>query len=179
MKGIIFTELLNMVETNMGAEMVETIIDNAKLESGGAYTTVGTYPTEEIEALVHQLELQTQLSRDQLLEVFGKYLFGSLADNYPHFFPEGLQFFDFLAGIHDYIHVEVRKLYPDAELPDLKVVQRTDKELVLLYESSRKMAHLATGLLNGCMEHFKVDANIDAEKLNDDKSKVQFRITLN
>ena len=72
MKGIIFTELLSMVENTMGPEMVETIIDQAELESGGAYTTVGTYPTKEIEALVHQLELQTQLSRDQLLEAFGK-----------------------------------------------------------------------------------------------------------
>lgn len=179
MKGIIFTELLSMVEKTMGEEMVEIIIDQAELESGGAYTSVGTYPAEEMEALVHQLEHETQLSRDQLLEAFGEYLFSSLANHYPHFFPEGIQVFDFLAGIHDYIHVEVRKLYPDAELPDLRVTHRTEQELVLLYESSRKMGQLASGLLAGCIKHFQVEAHIASRHLNKEKSKVQFTLTLN
>ncbi len=178
MKGIIFTELLEMVEQKMGDLMVETIIDEANLESGGAYTSVGTYPAEEMEELVHQLSLQTKLSRNQLLEAFGEYLFGSLAKNYPHFFPEGLHFFEFLSGIHNYIHVEVRKLYPDAELPELRVQEKSAQKMELLYESSRKMSHLASGLLKGCKAYFEVEADITTTILKEDGSKVLFSISL-
>ena len=43
MKGIVFTEFLEMVEEKYGLEMVDDIIENANLQSHGAYTSVGTY----------------------------------------------------------------------------------------------------------------------------------------
>lgn len=176
MKGVIFTELLDMVESQMGIEMVDTIIEEAKLESEGAYTSVGTYPTWEIEALIERLTYHTGHSREVLLEVFGQFLFGRLAAHYPHFFPEKVDFFDFMASIHDYIHLEVQKLYPDAELPELHVQEKDDESISLLYESSRKMARLARGLIKGCMEHFGINGTIEEELLSNDGSKVAFRI---
>ena len=44
MKGIVFTEFLEMVEDKFSADMVDDIIDDCDLASGGAYTAVGTYP---------------------------------------------------------------------------------------------------------------------------------------
>ena len=55
MKGIIFTEFLEMVEKEFSAETVDTIIDNSNLESGGSYTSVGTYPHIEMVELVSNL----------------------------------------------------------------------------------------------------------------------------
>jgi len=51
MKGVVFTEFLDMVEAKFSADMVDDIIDDAKLASGGAYTAVGTYPHSEMVAL--------------------------------------------------------------------------------------------------------------------------------
>jgi len=51
--------------------------------------------------------------------------------------------------------VEVRKLYPDAELPRFQASRRADGGLNLLYLSSRHFADLAEGLIEGCAEHFK------------------------
>jgi len=42
MKGIVFTEFLDLVEEKFGMEMVDKIITQSELESEGAYTAVGT-----------------------------------------------------------------------------------------------------------------------------------------
>jgi len=43
MKGIIFTEFLEMVEDRFSPEIADRIIEAADLPSGGAYTAIGTY----------------------------------------------------------------------------------------------------------------------------------------
>ena len=48
MKGIVFTEFLEMVEASYGLQTVDTIIENASLPSEGAYTAVGTYDFNEM-----------------------------------------------------------------------------------------------------------------------------------
>ena len=52
MKGIVFTEFLEMVEDRFSLDMVDDLIDDCDLPSGGVYTAVGTYSHEEIVALV-------------------------------------------------------------------------------------------------------------------------------
>ena len=42
MKGIIFTEFMQMVEDRFSIEVAEEIIDAATLPSGGSYTSLGT-----------------------------------------------------------------------------------------------------------------------------------------
>ena len=48
MKGIVFTEFLEMVETKFGLETVDNIIENSDLKSEGIYTSVGTYDFNEM-----------------------------------------------------------------------------------------------------------------------------------
>ena len=55
----------------------------------------------------------------------------------------------------DIIHAEVRKLYPDAELPSFIVEYHDADRLVLLYQSPRHFEDLAEGLMHGCVAHFK------------------------
>ena len=57
MKGVVFTEFLDMVADRFSPDMVEDIIDDAQLPSGGAYTAVGTYPHEEMVAMADGLGL--------------------------------------------------------------------------------------------------------------------------
>ena len=48
MKGIVFTEFLDLVEERFGLEMVDAIISQSKLESKGVYTSIGTYSFSEL-----------------------------------------------------------------------------------------------------------------------------------
>ena len=96
MKGVVFTEFLEMVEDKFSADMVDDIIDDADPESGGIYTAVGTYPHEEIVSLVVSLSKHTDIAVPDLVKIFGEHLFGRFAILYPDFFKENIDVFDFL-----------------------------------------------------------------------------------
>ena len=84
--------------------------------------------------------------------------------------------FDFFASIQEYIHVEVLKLYPDAQLPKFHTQSRDEKSLWLVYESDRKMSTFALGLLEKGLEHYEETATIEMQNLEKDGSKVLFII---
>lgn len=154
MKGVVFTEFLGMVEEQFSADMVDDVIDDAQLPHGGAYTTVGTYPHQEMVAMVVALSQHSGIAVTDLVRAFGKHLFGRFVVGFPSFFQGVDNAFQFLSGIEDIIHVEVLKLYPDAELPSFDVEHHDAQRLVLLYHSPRHFEDLAEGLMQGCVAHF-------------------------
>lgn len=177
MKGIVFTELLKMVEQSHGHDMVDTIIEKSDLESGGAYTTVGTYNHTEAEALVSNLSNETGVAIPDLLKAFGEHLFVSLAAAYPQFIRDVGGVLDFLEQVETYIHVEVRKLYPDAELPSFECSRpNSPNELHMAYESGRHLEDLCEGLLWGAIKYFKEQAEVERTPLEDGREL--FVITL-
>src|SRR5438874_237356 len=117
MKGIVFTEFLEMIEEQHGPEMADRIILQAELASGGAYTAVGTYDHREAIRLVRGLSDATGMAPPEVLRAFGKHLFTRFVKGYPQFFEGNQDAFSFLEKIDSYVHVEVKKLYPDAQLP--------------------------------------------------------------
>jgi hypothetical protein len=166
MKGIVFTEFLEMVEHKFSADMVDRIIDEADVASGGAYSAVGTYPHGELVALVVKLSEATGVPVPDLVKTFGRHLFGQFVKGYPAFFAGVPSAFAFLERIENHIHVEVRKLYPDAELPTFECTSRGPATLELVYRSSRGFADLAEGLMLGCFDHFGEPTRITREDLS-------------
>ncbi|MCA9671820.1 MAG: heme NO-binding domain-containing protein [Myxococcales bacterium] len=178
MKGVVFTEFLEMVEDRFSPDMVDTIIEGAELGSGGVYTTLGTYDYGEMVRLVTQLAEATGAEVPALLHAFGVHLFGRFTVAHPHFFKEGSTAFEFLAGVNDYIHVEVRKLYADAELPVFEHDDSKPDTLVMLYRSSRPFGDLAEGLIQGCIKHFGEHIDVQRENLESEpKTVVRFTLT--
>jgi Haem-NO-binding len=160
MKGVVFTEFLSFVAESHGEDTVDDIIDASDLPSGGAYTSVGTYPHAEMTKLCGALSKQTEEPTPELVCRFGTYLSDTFARDYSSFYTESGSFFDFIASIQDHIHVEVRKLYPDAELPNFRIVSRNDTEMVMDYESPRRMSRLAEGLIRGSARQFGVGVRV-------------------
>lgn len=154
MKGIVFTEFLDMVGQRFGENLVDDIIADAKLPHGGAYTSVGTYPHSEMVALVGSMSHRTQLSVDALLETFGHYLFGRFYLSYPQFMDSTPDPLDFLMGIETIVHTEVRKLYPDAQLPQFETRRISPNEIAMDYRSAHDFSSLACGLIKGCAQHY-------------------------
>jgi hypothetical protein len=153
-KGVVFTEFMEMVESRMGLDMLDAIITEAELPNDGAYTSVGTYDHAELVRLVTALSRATGLSAQQLIFLFGEQLFQRFSVSYPALF-DARTAFDLLSRVDGVIHVEVRKLYPDAELPRLECERPSERELTLLYSSPRGLGDLAAGLIAGCVEYFK------------------------
>ncbi len=166
MKGMIFTEFMEMVEATWSLDMVDTLIDRSQVASGGAYTSVGSYPHEEFIALVTALSKETATPIPDLIRAYGKHLFGRFALAYPRFFQGASGAFRFLSGIESVIHADVRKLYPDAETPTFEV-ERGDNTLILTYFSEHPFADLAHGLIDGCVAHFGEDIEVRREAVAD------------
>ncbi len=158
MKGVVFTEFLDMIDDKFGYETTETIIENSigELSTGGAYTAIGTYPHSEIIALVVSLSNHTNIPVSQLVQVFGEHLLGQFAKNYRIFFDNVKDVFSFLKSIDNHIHVEVKKLYPDAELPRFECFHPDDapNKLAMIYTSERAMSDLAAGLIDGTIKYY-------------------------
>lgn len=154
MKGIVFTEFMDMVEQNWGMDMVDDLIDTTQPESQGAYTSVGTYHLAELLAYVTELSRRTDTGIDVLVKAFGIHLAQSFVRKFPAFFARANCSFDVLREVDRHIHVEVRKLYPDAELPVFYYRDLSSSRLELIYESSRNLPDLAHGLIEGCAAHF-------------------------
>ena len=179
MKGIVFTEFLEMVEEKFGYEMVDEIIAEGDLPSGGSYTSIGTYSHAEMVQLILGLSKRTQKDVPSLLKAFALYFFDTLEKNYPQFLQAADGAFDFLESIDSYIHVEVRKLYPDAELPTFETQLLADNTLKMIYTSERAMSDFAEGLMERAIGYYGESAIINKKKLTEDGKKVQFIVTKN
>ncbi len=177
MKGIVFTEFLEMVEKEFGYDMVDLIIENSELPSGGSYTAIGTYDFGEMLQLITHLSENTNVAIPDLLKAYGQYLFNTFLKSYPSFFERTTSSFEFLESIDNHIHVEVKKLYPDAELPSFSTNRLNDNTLEMIYTSSRKMGDFAIGLIEKTMEHYGDKMTMDTESLAADGSKLKFVIT--
>lgn len=176
MKGVVFTEFLDLVEEMFGLEMVDKIINSSILESHGAYTAVGTYSFSEMLQLLTHLSKNTGLSIDQLLLVYAGHFFEAIKKSYPDLLASYKDPIEMLSSIENHIHVEVVKIYPDAELPTFEITERTDTSLTMIYKSSRAMHHFGLGLMNKTFEHFNATASIDLEKIKEDGTEVRFII---
>jgi len=176
MKGIVFTEFFDMVETRFGYSMVDDLIESSTLSSNGIYTAVGTYHHSEIVALLTNLSEKSKIAPEVLLKSFGEYLFDTFLKQYPQFFSAHKDSFSFLDSIDSHIHVEVLKLYPEATLPKFITQVHEDGSMSMVYQSERKMAALAEGLIYKSMAHYKDKCEIETTKIKEDGSEVKFTI---
>ena len=154
MKGIVFAEFTEFAEDQFGFDVIDEVIEAADLPSGGSYTAVGTYDHREMLSLVTELSARTEIPVDELCRLYGRHLLGRFSVLYPKFFKGVPDCFSFLKTIENHIHVEVKKLYPDAELPSFTYENSNPDELTLVYRSRRPFGHLARGLVEGSIEHF-------------------------
>jgi hypothetical protein len=160
MKGIVFTEFLELIESQYGLDIVNQVIEGCELDTDGVYTSVGTYSHKDMFKMVGKLSELKNIPVPALLQLYGEYFFDILSTNYPNFMKQPNSF-EFFVSIESYIHPEVLKLYPEAELPSFDAKIKSNKEMTLLYKSSRKMADFAVGLIHSAGNYFNEKLKIE------------------
>jgi Haem-NO-binding len=179
MKGIVFTEFLEMVSQLHGDDLVDDLIADAHLPHGGAYTSVGTYPHSEMVALVSAMSQRTGLSMKELLAAFGLHLFSRFYAHFPHFMDSTNDALEFLMGIENIVHSEVRKLYPDAQLPSFETLRVSVNQISMRYESAHDFSDLALGLIKGCAKHYGCELIVEKNEAEHRLGavRVDFKVT--
>jgi hypothetical protein len=133
--------------------MVDEIIEKSDLSTNGAYTAVGTYDFGEMVQLLTNLSESTKIEPKVLLHTFGLHLMDVFISSYASFFQNKPTVYQFLESIDNHIHIEVKKLYPDAELPKF-THEYEGNDLRLFYSSKRNLSDLAHGLIEGCIKYY-------------------------
>jgi hypothetical protein len=135
-----------------GDDAWDDMLERASLD--GAYTAVGSYPDSEFLKLLAALPAGPDRSPDTQLRWFGAKAFPLLALRYPVFFEGYDSTQPFLLTLNDIIHPEVRKLYPDADVPVFDFSHEGEDTLVVGYRSGRRLCFLAEGFIEGASSHF-------------------------
>jgi hypothetical protein len=180
MKGLIFIELLKMAELAFGEDQVDNILDSITLPSGASYTAVGYYDCSELIILVDAFSRLSDVSKPDLERQFGHWVMNAFKAGYPDFFDKHHNALDMLEAIENDIHVEVRKLYPDAELPSFKAIRSGDAALDLEYISKNPLVRFCQGLIEGCFEQYGQTGKIDmVDYSSNGRGHAQFYISNN
>ena len=89
-----------------------------------------------------------------------------MSEAYPSLFENHASSRDFVISVNSMIHPEVRKLYPDASCPFFNVKETTGGDVKMEYRSSRDMAELAHGFIDGAAEFFgdKVEVELSSNQ---------------
>jgi hypothetical protein len=159
MKGVIFNLLEQLVTDSRGEEEWDDLLDTAGLD--GVYTSLGSYPDEQLVALLMTAGDRWDLPVQDLLRWFGRNALPVLASYYPTFFEGHRTLPSFLATINDVVHAEVVKLYPDAVVPTFGFEPGPEGSLRLVYTSGRRLCGLAEGFIEGAAAHFAETVTID------------------
>ncbi|CAH0525626.1 heme NO-binding domain-containing protein [Vibrio hippocampi] len=178
MKGIIFTEFMELVEDKFGLEVLDEVLEMSGDE--GIYTAVGSYDHNDLVKLIVNLSKKTKIDPATLQQVFGQTVFKTLLASIPETASIGQSHstFQFIRHVEDYIHVEVKKLYSDAQPPKFYFISETETEMVMDYQSARCMSNVCLGLIEGCATHFGETITVDMSPQSDDSSLVRFHLTL-
>jgi hypothetical protein len=167
-----------MAEAAFGEETVDMVLDKANLDNGGAFTTVGNYPCSELVKIVVAFSEHSGLSPQVLQMKFGHWMMDHFVVAYPQFFKNKTDAFAMPESIEEEIHVEVRKLYPEAELPTFATARTAPNQLTMVYESPRPLSAFCEGMIEACLEHFDEEGSIRSAAHPTNENVTTFAITL-
>ena len=159
MKGIVFNLLEQAVIDAHGDDVWIDLLEKAGV--AGAYTSLGSYPDEEILGLVTAAADLLVLQPADVLRWFGRAAMPMLAERYQPFFAGHASARSFILSVNDIIHPEVRKLYSGAGCPHFHFGDDAEGRLIIGYQSARKMCHLAHGFVLGAADHFAEDVAVE------------------
>jgi hypothetical protein len=162
MRGLLFTEFLEFVDARFGGACVDDLLTAVRTPHGGAYTAVERYPASELYAMLAALAERERADPDRLLVEYGHHLFGALHDAHPDYFANISGTADLMAHVEDHIHIEVKKLHPDAKPPRFRM-EGADGRWTVRYYSHRPLHAVAHGLMEAAGRHFGEQLTIERE----------------
>jgi hypothetical protein len=160
MQGSIYTAFSDMIIEKMNMEQWNELLEKTNPPSKGIYTSSQNYDDSELINMVVVLSEKTGITIDNLMESFGNFLFDSLYKTSPANVSQIDNLRDFLLAIDQIIHVEVKRVHPDAYLPKFEYEDGDNGELIMYYSSKRKLCYVCIGLIFGAAKKFNEEITI-------------------
>jgi len=154
MKGVIFKHFESFITDTFGASTFEAVLEQTPLRSALPFVGPATYPDEDLFALAGTAIRLSGLAPDAALFAFGRYLYPRLAAGVPGLIQRHRDTRSLLMELDREIHVEVRKIMPQAVTPRILCRDLGDGALEVTYRSPRMVCALFRGLVDAAAESF-------------------------
>lgn len=161
MKGIVFTEFLEMTESKFGFVVADKIIVGADLQSNGVYTTVKSYNEDELFILIDKLSLEVKIPKSELMIYLGEKLYTSFLRDYSPRLLSLESSLSFPERLENYILLEVMRIYPKAKSTKIEINQLSSDSLVITYYVSNRIAELIEGIILGYISICKEEIGVN------------------
>jgi len=180
-QGSIFTSFSDMVIDSLGMVAWTEILNQVDPESSGIDTSNKRYDDQELMDLVGAYCDKTNTPPADAVRAFGEYLFDCLYQSAPEKVKKINDLIEFLLIVDSVIHVEVKRLYPNAYLPGFNYEQTSNpNELVMIYTSKRKLCHLSEGLIYGAAKQFGCQIRLKhTQCMHDGHENCRLELTVN
>ena len=179
MKGVIFNLFEEYVAAGYGDVFLEDLYVEASLpDDVPPFIGPLSYPDDIFFDMVVYTAKKKNLNPEKLYFAFGRFSIPLLAKRFPIFFTESSSTMELMEKINDIHHLEVKKLYPDAELPHFKIEPGDDDSMTVHYSSHRHLCSLAKGLIAGVADHFGESVHTEEKScMNDGDATCIFKIS--
>jgi hypothetical protein len=161
MHGLILSELKHFAEASFGNEAWRELLRDAGLGER-VYMPGEIYPDAEVVAIVGAAAKRAGTDPQVILEKFGEFIAPTLMRVYKPYIKPAWKTLDMIENTEANIHRAVRLRDPGAAPPELKVRRVSPREVVIIYESNRKMCAVARGIARGVAKHY--NENVEASR---------------
>lgn len=160
MHGVIFKELERFVDAKLEPKTWHDVLRAANI-TPHAYLFGHDYPDAELFSLIDAAAAIANVHRTDLGEAFGEFIAPHLVEMYARLIKPQWRTLDTIEHTEIIVHAAVRSSRPDASPPRLKVDRVGPNEIILRYDSPRKMCCLAKGIARGVATHHGERINIE------------------
>jgi hypothetical protein len=179
MKGIFFTELLELTEEEYGINLTEKIIAELGVGNNGVYEATYDYEYSQFVELCDILSFEVRNSPSDLVKNFGEYLFSRLVILFRPNFAGNSDIFEFLGKIENFLHHSIQDRFTKLEIPSFRAIQINDSTFQMSYQSEELLIDLAIGLFMGCQRFFNEELTLKTEFISKGNKLVCFTLSKN
>lgn len=153
MRGLVLTSLQQFVTSNLGEAAWLELLERAGL-SDRTYLISGSYPDSDVVAIVSAASAKAGIPAVDLVRSFGEFIVPGLLRTYRAFVKPAWRTLDLIAEVEVQVHKAVRLRDPDAAPPRLRAIRTGPTQVVVHYDSPRRLCALAEGIAAGVAKHY-------------------------
>jgi len=153
MHGIIFAELKRFVDEAHGPGVWDKLLIESRI-GAKVYVAMDAYPDEEIVKLAATAAKLLGVTVQQIYESFGEFMVPMFVKRYRHLLKPDWRTLDVIQHTESTIHKIIRINNPGAQPPQLRCARVSAREVLLTYDSPRRMCGIAKGICKGLARQF-------------------------
>lgn len=153
MHGLLYAELKKYAVARFGAEGWNRVLRDAGM-SDRIFLPNQVYSDSELVTLVAKASEITGKNARDIERDFGEFLAPDLLALYQGQINPAWRTLDLVQHTEEFVHRTVRVRMPSADPPRLRAVRATPSEVVIHYDSPRRLCAVAVGIVQGVAAHY-------------------------